>query len=600
MPEVKVRRIKDILFVLAVLGAVAGLIRLATGLGATTSLSDEIPWGLWKVLNMVAGVALATGGFILAFCVHVLHIRSLRPILRPALLVAFLGYGASCAALMLDIGLPHRCWHPIFYWNVHSFLFEVFWCVMLYFTVTALEVAPIALEDSRFGKLYRLIRKIAAPVVILGITFSTLHHTSLGSLFLVSATRIHDLWYTPWLPAFFILSAAGAGMMSVVLLTLISCRLYGKEAPMPALTKVAGASAIVLGIYLVGKVIDLGARGSLSLVFSGQWEGWLFLLEMLCAAVIPVALLAVPRVRRSAGGLATAGVLAVIGLALNRVDVGIFAYFRTGGTTYVPTLAELAVTIGIPAAGGLAFLLFIERFKVFDREGGLADEVDPRAAISFQSQTGVWNGVFLNAPARMSLIAVVTVPVALALFLPIASADADVVSPVDAPMGADATRAMLQLDGNRNGQFVLFPHDAHKQRQGGDESCVKCHHLDRPGDSWTSCHHCHADMERTRSIFDHDLHVTRIARDEGYTGPLAGNRACAKCHDGNGPSNRENARACLDCHEDDMRMSPTEGHRQDMAIGYVDALHKSCVGCHEEMGASVGRPLLGDCDTCHK
>jgi Ni/Fe-hydrogenase subunit HybB-like protein len=103
-----VRRIKDVLFVLACLGAVAAVLRLGAGLGATTGLSDEVPWGLWKVLNMIAGVALATGGFVLAFCVHVLRIRSLKPLLRPALLVAFLGYGSSCTALLLDIGLPHR------------------------------------------------------------------------------------------------------------------------------------------------------------------------------------------------------------------------------------------------------------------------------------------------------------------------------------------------------------------------------------------------------------------------------------------------------------------------------------------------------------
>ena len=102
------RRIKDVLFVVALLGGVAAVIRLGVGLGDTTDLSDEIPWGFWKVLNMVAGVALATGGFVLAFTVHVLRIHSLRPVLRPALLVAFLGYGSSCTALLLDIGLPHR------------------------------------------------------------------------------------------------------------------------------------------------------------------------------------------------------------------------------------------------------------------------------------------------------------------------------------------------------------------------------------------------------------------------------------------------------------------------------------------------------------
>jgi formate dehydrogenase iron-sulfur subunit len=88
------RRLKDIFWALALAGLVAVILRLFMGLGATTDLNDGVPWGLWKVLNMIAGVALATGGFVLAFCVHVLGVKSWKPLLRPALLVAFLGYGS--------------------------------------------------------------------------------------------------------------------------------------------------------------------------------------------------------------------------------------------------------------------------------------------------------------------------------------------------------------------------------------------------------------------------------------------------------------------------------------------------------------------------
>jgi Ni/Fe-hydrogenase subunit HybB-like protein len=146
---------KDVLGVVAVLGAVAILMRLGLGLGASTHLSDAVPWGLWKILNMVAGVALATGGFTLACVVYVLRLETYRPLLRPAILIAFLGYGSSCFALLLDIGLPHRIWHPLFYWNEHSFLFEVAWCVMLYFSITVVEVVVMAakgMPDERLSR----------------------------------------------------------------------------------------------------------------------------------------------------------------------------------------------------------------------------------------------------------------------------------------------------------------------------------------------------------------------------------------------------------------------------------------------------------------
>jgi len=46
-----------------------------------------------------------------------------------------------------------------------------------------------------------------------------------------------------------------------------------------------------------------------------------------------------------------------------------------------------------------------------------------------------------------------------------------------------------------------------------------------------------------------------------------------------------------------MRME--EGTRPQ-AIGYVRALHASCVDCHEAKAAEVDRPILAECGTCHK
>ena len=127
----RTRVFKDVLWVIALAGLVAAVLRLWFGLGATTNLSDSLPWGFWKILNMVGGVALSTSGFMVGLLVYVLRMERFRPYVKPAILIAFLGYGCSCLALLFDIGLPHRFWHPIFMWNFNSFLFEVCWCVLL-------------------------------------------------------------------------------------------------------------------------------------------------------------------------------------------------------------------------------------------------------------------------------------------------------------------------------------------------------------------------------------------------------------------------------------------------------------------------------------
>ena len=363
---VKTRHLVDLLFVLALFGLVAAAIRLGEGLGATTGLTDEIPWGLWKIVNMIAGVALATGGFVLAFAVHVLHLNVLKPLLRPAILTAFLGYGSSCLALLFDIGLPHRCWHPLFFWNEHSFLFEVFWCVLLYFTVTALEVSPIALEGSRFARVRAFLHRIGGPIMLLEITLSTLHHTSLriplpreshaparAVVHAVAAAALHPV---------------GRRMreMMVVLLTLAASRFHGVPAPIVALQKAAGAAAVVLAAHLALRVFDLASRGAAGLLVSGQWEAWVCILELLALGVLPIAMLSVPRLRQSPGPWGSAGLFAVAGVVLNRVDVGILGYLRAGGTAYRPALAEIALTLGIPAAAAIVFLWFISRFQVFE------------------------------------------------------------------------------------------------------------------------------------------------------------------------------------------------------------------------------------------
>ena len=298
----KIRIIKDILWFFVFWALIIAVFRMWFGLGATTNLSDEMPWGLWKILNMIAGVALSTCGFTIGFLAYVLNIEKFKPLVRPAILIAFLGYGSSCMALMFDIGLPQRFWHPFVMWNEHSFLFEVFWCVIIYFTVTFIEMVPNILERFKAKKLVHFLHKISIGVVILGISLSSLHHSSLGSLFLTTPLRLHELWYTSLIPWMFIVSAMGCGMMFLILVKLFYARFYdpesvfgndiayktqmtcaldsefGKKIPrifgkdMPMLSSLAVIASSILGVYLVLKVYDLFASGSINALAAGTWR----------------------------------------------------------------------------------------------------------------------------------------------------------------------------------------------------------------------------------------------------------------------------------------------------------------------------------------
>ena len=66
-----------VLILLMLLGAAAFVARFAYGPGATTNLSDNYPWGLWIVFDLV-WIALAAGAFVTAGIVHIFHAERLQ------------------------------------------------------------------------------------------------------------------------------------------------------------------------------------------------------------------------------------------------------------------------------------------------------------------------------------------------------------------------------------------------------------------------------------------------------------------------------------------------------------------------------------------
>ncbi len=141
--------------VIVAAGAVVTVLRFWKGLGAVTNLSDKFPWGLWVGFDVLCGVALAAGGFTITAAVYVFNLKRFKPIVRPTVLTAFLGYTLVAVGLMYDLGKPWNIWHPMVMWNPRSPMFEVGWCVMLYLTVLSLEFSGIVFEKLGWKKAMR-------------------------------------------------------------------------------------------------------------------------------------------------------------------------------------------------------------------------------------------------------------------------------------------------------------------------------------------------------------------------------------------------------------------------------------------------------------
>jgi len=627
----RIRVVKDILWSIAIAGLVAAIFRLVFGLGLTTNLTDGVPWGFWKVFNMIAGVALSTSGFTVGFLVYVLRIKSFKPYLKPAILIAFLGYGCSCLALLFDIGLPFRFWHPMIMWNINSFLFEVFWCVMLYFTVTAIELAPIIFEKLKAERIAKALHGIAFVVVIIGISLSSLHHSSLGSLFLVSPQRLHPLWYSPWLPLFFIISAMGAGIMFLVLVRIIWAKLYdqapifgdgtfqspkdiadanglvsalaARQKPGPEmipLRRLASIGTALLGLYLILKLGNLLMTNKLSLLWSNTPEIWLYLTEIGLGAVLPVIIMLLPNTRRRPVPVAVAAFGASFGMVLNRLNVGIFGYFRDAGQIYFPSLAEWALGFGVIAAAGLVFMAATEYLPVFGplpASPGFFNLI--RKSIGTIRQT--WNVALSDSLHRISLVAVFVFPLAFVLMYPPFFADSNV--SVKPSLGVDIERKVLRIDGDRGNLETIFDHFDHQKRMGDSASCVLCHHVSFPNDRSTPCSRCHARMFVSSNIFDHDYHTVLVAEKENLQGWHPENASCNQCHAENSPKAGATAKNCLECHRQDMyppgSLEPDEELMN--ADSFCDAMHGTCLECHKKEAAlKEEHKDLDKCHTCHK
>ncbi|WP_324716843.1 NrfD/PsrC family molybdoenzyme membrane anchor subunit [Carboxydochorda subterranea] len=346
---------------------VAAGYRMIYGLGAATHLSDAWPWGLWKILGVVAGIPLAAGAFVVAAWVHVFRHHGYESLARPAVLAGFIGYLTAIASLFVDIGQPHRIWHPIVMWQPHSVLFEVCWCVILYTTVLALEFSPVAFEKLGWQRAGRIVQHFIAPIAGAGATLCVLHQSSLGSLFLIAPSRMSPMWYTPWLPLIFFVSSVAAGLAVLQLLAWVADRVYGQPVAESIRAGLARGLTGVLVLYLAVRLGDWSLRGTGPWRTSWGLEGALAWAELVMGIVLPLALLLAAGVR--AGGQewrVAAAAFTAAGVLLHRLDTGLTSMREAAWLPYVPSAIEWLVMAGMVCAGILAYDWVARRLPLFE------------------------------------------------------------------------------------------------------------------------------------------------------------------------------------------------------------------------------------------
>ena len=361
--------------------AVILVFRFAFGLGAVTNLDQRFPWGLWIGFDVVAGVALAGGAYVVTFLVYILRQEQYRPIVRVTVLNGFLAYVFYAGALVLDLGRPWNVVNPIIgnSFGLTSVLFLVAWHFLLYMTAELVEFSPAIAEWLGWRRLHRILAGMTVGAVVFGITLSTLHQSGLGALYLMAKPKIHPLWYSELIPLLFFVSSIFAGLSMVIVEGSLTRRIFedrvgsrlrrSHDDILLGLARIAGGTMFVYLFLEAMKIL----HGQLWREIREGWGAW-YLLEVLGLVAFPMVLLLYGGVRGKLPAVRAGAALALAGVILNRLNISVIAFRWDEPLHYVPTWMELVVTAGILSAEIWVFRWVVGRLPVLGRRPAWAEE----------------------------------------------------------------------------------------------------------------------------------------------------------------------------------------------------------------------------------
>ncbi|MBN8464063.1 MAG: Ni/Fe-hydrogenase cytochrome b subunit [Dechloromonas sp.] len=353
-----------IVLMLAVLAA-----RFVLGLGAVTNLNDGYAWGIWVVVDVLIGSALACGGFSVAMLVYIFNRGEYHPLVRPSLLASLFGYTLAGIGVMFDLGRYWNFWH-IFWpgsWNLNSAMLETALCISVYILVMWIEFSPVLMEKWGLNVARKKLGKVLFFFIALGTVLPMMHQSSIGTLLILMGGQVNPLWQTPIVPLLYLLSAILMGYGVVLFESCLASSAYRREIETSMLGPMAKVMLGMLGVYLAVRVVDLTVRGAWGNAFDFGLVAVFFWIEMILFC-LPFALVATAEARRNPARLFLGGAAIMLGGSLLRLNGYLIGYDTGPGWRYFPSVPELLVTFGMTAVAVLGFIVVTRLFPVLPRE----------------------------------------------------------------------------------------------------------------------------------------------------------------------------------------------------------------------------------------
>ena len=352
-------------------GLVIVVYRFIYGLGSVTNLSQDMPWGLWMGFDVVTGVALAGGAYVITFVVYVMKVEKYQSIVRATVLNGLLAYAFYGGALLIDLGRPWNGPNPYIgnSFGFSSVLFLICWHFLLYMVAEFVEFSPVIAEWLHLEKARKFLKSLTLVTVVLGITLSILHQSGLGALFLMAKPKIHPLWWSSFIPILFFVSSIYAGLAMIIVEGTISHKVFRKliepknhHSFDEMIFGLAKGAAIVMFVYYFFKAL-LFIHDKQWVMINDGWGYW-YLLEVIGFVLVPALMFAFGFKHRSLNIIKVAAVMALLGIVLNRLNISVITFNWYAEVHYFPSWQEIVVTLMVIFAELWVFRWFVTRMPV--------------------------------------------------------------------------------------------------------------------------------------------------------------------------------------------------------------------------------------------
>jgi Ni/Fe-hydrogenase subunit HybB-like protein len=218
-----------------------------------------------------------------------------------------------------------------------------------------------------------VLKKASIWIIALGMLLPTMHQSSLGTLMLLANSRLHELWRTPLVPLFFLLTCVSMGYAVVVFESAFSAVALKRR---PETELLARLAAVIVPLQLLVVVLrfgDLALRGRLAALFAGDVRSVMALVEFVLF-LAPAVMLMSAASRRNLAHLVRAAMVMMFAGALYRFDVFLVAFNPGAHWSYFPSVPEMLVTVGLVAAEIIAYIYIVRNFPILSGGPEVAPE----------------------------------------------------------------------------------------------------------------------------------------------------------------------------------------------------------------------------------